>query len=98
MENDVFLRLRRVIKKKLKDVSEEILVPQAGFIHDLGADSLDFVEIIMSAEEEFSIQIPLEADGKIETIGDLKRIIEAVLRTNNHIHNVIKNNFLENFA
>lgn len=62
-------------------VSKEEAVPKASFIDDLGADSLDIVELVMSLEEEFDIEIPDEDAEKIQTIGDaidyLKEAIEA---------------------
>ena len=51
-------------------VSKEEAVLQASFIDDLGADSLDIVELVMSLEEEFDIEIPDEDAEKIQTIGD----------------------------
>jgi acyl carrier protein len=51
-------------------VSKEEAVPGAGFIDDLGADSLDIVELVMSLEEEFDVEIPDEDAEKIQTIGD----------------------------
>ncbi len=51
-------------------VSEEEAVPQASFLDDLGADSLDIVELVMSLEEEFDIEIPDEDAEKIQNISD----------------------------
>lgn len=51
-------------------VSKEEAVPTASFIDDLGADSLDIVELVMSLEEQFDIEIPDEDAEKIQTIGD----------------------------
>jgi acyl carrier protein len=51
-------------------VSKEEAVLKASFIDDLGADSLDIVELVMSLEEEFDIEIPDEDAEKIQTIGD----------------------------
>ncbi len=51
-------------------VSKEEAVVKASFIDDLGADSLDIVELVMSLEEEFDIEIPDEDAEKIQTIGD----------------------------
>ena len=51
-------------------VSKEEAVASASFIDDLGADSLDIVELVMSLEEEFDIEIPDEDAEKIQTIGD----------------------------
>jgi acyl carrier protein len=51
-------------------VSKEEAVLQASFLDDLGADSLDIVELVMSLEEEFDIEIPDDDAEKIQTIGD----------------------------
>jgi acyl carrier protein len=51
-------------------VSKEEAVAQASFIDDLGADSLDIVELVMSLEEDFDVEIPDEDAEKIQTIGD----------------------------
>lgn len=51
-------------------VSQEEAIPKASFIDDLGADSLDIVELVMSLEEEFDIEIPDDDAEKIQTIGD----------------------------
>ena len=51
-------------------VSKDEIVANASFIDDLGADSLDIVELVMSMEEEFDIEIPDEDAEKIQTIGD----------------------------
>jgi len=50
-------------------VTKEEVVPEASFIDDLGADSLDIVEVVMAIEEEFAIDIPDEDAEKIQTIG-----------------------------
>lgn len=71
--------------KVFKLISEELGVEEgdvtlgATFIDDLGADSLDTVELIMSLEEEFGIEIPDEAAEKILTVGDAVSFIEAHL-------------------
>ena len=57
-------------------VSESEVVPEAKFIDDLGADSLDIVELIMALEDEYSIEIPDEDTEKMETVGDAIRYIE----------------------
>ena len=51
-------------------ISKEEAVQSASFLDDLGADSLDIVELVMSLEEEFDIEIPDEDAEKIQTIGD----------------------------
>jgi len=51
-------------------VTKDELAPEASFIDDLGADSLDIVELVMAIEEEFDIEIPDDDAEKIQTIGD----------------------------
>ena len=70
----VFERIKAIVVEQL-GVEEKDVVPTASFVEDLGADSLDLVELIMSLEEEFSnpdrkIEIPDEAAEKIVTIQD----------------------------
>ncbi len=70
----VFERIKKIIVDQL-GVEEEEVVPSAGFVKDLGADSLDLVELMMSLEEEFSnpsqkIEIPDEDAEKMATIQD----------------------------
>ena len=69
-------RVKAIIVENL-GVSETEVTPEATFAQDLGADSLDTVELIMEFEKEFSIQIPdTEAEG-IQTVGDAINYIEA---------------------
>ncbi len=63
------VRLRQIVVEQL-GVEESQVVPSASFTNDLNADSLDLVELIMSLEEEFGIEIPDEDAEKIETVGD----------------------------
>jgi len=62
-------RLKKMIADQL-GVDEPQVVPSASFADDLNADSLDLVELIMSIEEEFGVEIPDEAAEKITTVGD----------------------------
>ena len=64
-----FDRVKKVVVDQL-DVNEEEVTPTASFVEDLGADSLDQVELIMAFEEEFDIEIPDEDAEKISTVGD----------------------------
>jgi len=71
------------VKKMIVDqlgVSESEVVPEAKFIDDLGADSLDIVELIMALEDEYGIEIPDEDAEKIETVGDAIRYIEEHMK------------------
>lgn len=62
-------RLKKIIADQLS-VNEDDVVPEASFIEDLNADSLDLVELIMSLEEEFSVKISDEDAAKIQTVQD----------------------------
>jgi acyl carrier protein len=62
-------RLKKIIAEQLS-VSEDEVVPEASFIDDLNADSLDLVELIMSLEEEFGVKISDEDATKIQTVQD----------------------------
>jgi acyl carrier protein len=62
-------RLKKIIAEQLS-VSEEEVTPEASFIEDLNADSLDLVELIMSLEEEFNVKISDEEAEKIRTVQD----------------------------
>jgi acyl carrier protein len=67
--SEVEEKVKSIICEQL-DVSEEDVVPSASFVDDLGADSLDQVELIMAMEEEFDISIPDEDAEKIATVKD----------------------------
>ena len=62
-------KIKDIIEKEL-GVEREKLVPEAIFIEDLGADSLDIVELVMEFEKEFNIDIPDEDAEKLRTVGD----------------------------
>ncbi len=62
-------RAKEIVAKEL-EVSIDQLVPEAKFIEDLGADSLDTVELVMALEEEFGLDIPDEDADKMKTVGD----------------------------
>lgn len=67
--SDIATRVRSIITDKLS-VEESEVTPEASFTNDLGADSLDTVELIMEFEKEFNIAIPDEQAEKISTVGD----------------------------
>ena len=69
-------RTRKIIVDKL-GVEESEVTPAASFTNDLGADSLDTVELIMEFEKEFGISIPDDQAEKIQTVGDAISYIEA---------------------
>jgi len=62
-------RVKEIIAKEL-EVESKQLTTEAKFIEDLGADSLDIVELVMALEEEFGIDIPDEDADKLKTVGD----------------------------
>ena len=68
--SDIASRVKAIIADKL-DVEETEVTPEASFTNDLGADSLDTVELIMEFEKEFNIQIPDDQAEKITTVGTL---------------------------
>lgn len=68
-KEEMLARLKEIIIDRL-DVEEEQIVPEASFVEDLGADSLDIVELIMGIEEEFDIEIPDEDAEKLTTVGE----------------------------
>ncbi len=71
-------KMKELIVQQL-GVSESEVVPEAKFVDDLGADSLDLVELVMALEDEYGIEIPDEDAEKIVTVGDaLKYIQERV--------------------
>ena len=65
--SEVLEKVKKIIVEHL-GVEEDKIVPSASFIEDLGADSLDQVELVMAFEEEFGIEIPDEAAEKITTV------------------------------
>lgn len=69
-------KIKAIIAEQLGVKPEEV-TPQASFIDDLGADSLDTVELIMALEEEFNVEIPDEDAEKMATVGDAIRYIES---------------------
>lgn len=71
----VFDTVKKIIVDQL-DVDEDKVVSGAVIQEDLGADSLDVVDLVMSLEEEFDIEIPDEAVQNIKTVGDIVKYIE----------------------
>ena len=72
---EIFEKIKTIIVDQL-GVAEASVTMEASFIDDLGADSLDIVELIMSLEEEFDIQIPDNEAEKIATVGDVVEYIK----------------------
>ncbi len=68
-------KVKGIISEQL-GVKKEEIKPESSFIDDLGADSLDTVEVVMALEEEFGIEIPDEDAEKITTVGDAVKYID----------------------
>ncbi|BBD53575.1 acyl carrier protein [Planktothrix agardhii] len=68
--SDTFDRVKKIVEEQL-DVEPDKILPSASFTDDLGADSLDIVELVMALEEEFEIEIPDEAAEKILTVQEV---------------------------
>ena len=73
---DIETRVKEIIVEQL-GVDPAEVVPGASFINDLGADSLDTVELVMAFEEEFGIEIPDEEAEKIQSVGQAIEYIKA---------------------
>jgi len=78
MADTVEERVKRIIVEQLGFEEDEVL-PGAKFIEDLGADSLDTVELVMAIEEEFDIEIPDEDAEKITTVGEAIQYIKNLV-------------------
>ncbi len=73
--SEVFERVKAIVIKHLEAPAEKV-TEKASFIDDLGADSLDNVELVMAFEEEFSVEIPDDAAETILTVGDAITFLE----------------------
>ena len=67
--SDIAKRVKEIVAEQL-GVEESLVVPEASFMDDLGADSIDTVELVMALEEEFDIEIPDEDAEKIQSVND----------------------------
>ncbi|ABZ94991.1 acyl carrier protein [Leptospira biflexa] len=72
-----FEKIKSIIVEQL-GVDESEVTPEAHFINDLGADSLDTVELVMALEEEFGVEISDEDAEKIQTVGDVIKFIDKL--------------------
>ena len=72
---EIFEKIKNIIVEQLQ-VSDTTLTEESSFIDDLGADSLDLVELIMALEEEFGIEIPDADAEKVVTVGDVVNYIK----------------------
>lgn len=68
MNQEVFEKVKKIVVEQL-EVDADKVTPEASFANDLGADSLDTVELVMALEEEFDIEIPDEVAEQIDTVG-----------------------------
>ena len=73
--SDIAKRVKEIVAEQL-GVEEAQVVPEASFMDDLGADSLDTVELVMALEEEFDIEIPDEDAEKMTSVGEAVKYIE----------------------
>ncbi len=76
MANDIEAKVKEIIVERL-GVDPAEITPQAHFVNDLGADSLDTVELVMAFEEEFGMEIPEEEAEKIQTVGQAIEYIKS---------------------
>lgn len=74
-KEEIFEKLKPIVVEQL-GVDEESVTEEATFVDDLSADSLDIVELVMSLEEEFDLEIPDEEAEKIVTVGDVVEYIQ----------------------
>lgn len=75
LEKEIFQKLKSIVVEQL-GVNDENVTMEATFVDDLAADSLDIVELVMTIEEEFDLEIPDSDTEKIVTIGDVVKYIE----------------------
>ena len=78
-EKSIEERVKGIIVEQL-GVTEDQVTPEAKFIEDLGADSLDTVELVMALEEEFGHEIPDEEAEKLQSVGDVVKYIEEIVQ------------------
>lgn len=71
----IFEKVKEILIDQL-DAEEEKVTMEASIVDDLGADSLDLVDLVMSLEEEFDVEIPDEQVENIKTVGDIVKYIE----------------------
>ncbi|WP_066424245.1 acyl carrier protein [Anabaena sp. 4-3] len=80
-QTETFEKVKKIIIEQLSVDDEAKVIPQASFANDLGADSLDTVELVMALEEEFDIEIPDEAAEKITTVQEAVDYINSKVAT-----------------
>ena len=72
----VFEKIREILCQQL-DIEEDTVTMESSIIDDLGADSLDVVDLLMTMDDEFDIEVPDEDVEKMKTVGDLVKYVEA---------------------
>jgi acyl carrier protein len=77
--SDIEERVKKIVAKNL-DVENSRITPEASFVEDFGADSLDQVELVMAFEEEFDVQIPDDVAEKIRTVADAVKFISEHIK------------------
>ena len=77
--SELFGKVKAIVAEQLSIEDEKLITPEASFVNDLQADSLDIVELVMALEEEFDTEIPDEDAEKILTVGDAVTYIESKL-------------------
>ena len=77
-QEEILAKLKTIVIDRLS-VDEDQIKPEASFVEDLSADSLDIVELIMGIEEEFDIEIPDEDAEKLTTVGEATEYIKSKL-------------------
>ena len=78
MNQDIFDKVQKIVVEQL-DVEPDAVKPEASFANDLGADSLDTVELVMALEEAFDIEIPDEVAEQIDTVEKAVNHIEKAV-------------------
>nr|ARW64178.1 acyl carrier protein [Chondria sp. (in: red algae)] len=80
-DTNIFEKVREIVAQQL-GVDKQLVTLEANFSNDLGADSLDTVELVMAIEEEFNIEIPDEDAEKISTLDQAVKFIEKAVSVN----------------
>ncbi len=80
MNQEIFEKVQKIVVEQL-EVEKDTVTPAASFANDLGADSLDTVELVMALEEEFDIEIPDEAAEQIDTVSKAVDYISSHIET-----------------
>jgi len=80
MSQEIFDRVQKVIVEQL-GVDENAVTPEASFVDDFNADSLDLVELVMAFEQEFDVSISEEEAERVRTVADAVRLLSEKLQT-----------------